>query len=394
LKYNNNLEKSLTKLHTYCNAQGYKGYDPYDTLNSFFPFSKLGSSIPVYAIQVQKRNPVNIRPLLGIKKDYNPKGLGLFLKAYSILYQIYGDEKYLKQCNELYNTLIDLTSKGYSGACWGYNFDWASPGSYLPRYTPSVVVTSFVVDGLIEYYKIDPSTQIKETIISSGNYIINDLPITKLENGICFAYTEKSKGCCYNASLLGVETLAKIYSINKNSSLLDQARSAVNYVLTQQKPDGSWYYSIDFKTGKERRQIDFHQGFVLMSLENYMRYSGDYDSKIISALKKGLEFYRNEQFKENGVSKWRLPKEYPIDIHNQAQGIITFAELSKYSNEYLQFAETIAEWSIKNMQDAEGYFYYRNYRFYKNKIPFMRWGQDWMLLALATLLKKKHENEN
>jgi hypothetical protein len=37
------------------------------------------------------------------------------------------------------------------------------------------------------------------------------------------------------------------------------------------------------------------------------------------------------------------------------------------------------------MQDKEGYFYYQIYPLIINKIPYMRWGQAWMLLALSTL---------
>lgn len=387
------FESSLTRLIDYCESENFKGYDPYDTLNSFIPFFKMGKRIPVYAIQILKRIPINIRPLLGIKKDYNPKGLGLLLKAYSLLYQINNKEEYLTNCNILFYLLKDNISKYYSGACWGYNFDWASPGNYLEKFVPSVVVTAFIVDGLTEYYKINKSSEIAEIIISSKDYIQKDLPITETQNGVCFAYTDKSQGCCYNASLLGAETLAKVYSLNNDSSLLTHARKAVDFVIGKQKNDGSWYYSIDLKTGKERKQIDFHQGFVLLSLHNYIKYSGDNDEKIIAAIKKGLEFYRMEQFKENGVSLWRLPKEYPIEIHNQAQGIITFAELSQYDNNYLDFANKISEWTIENMQSSKGYFYYRNYRLYKNRISYMRWSQAWMLLALTKLFTTKIESD-
>ena len=172
------------------------------------------------------------------------------------------------------------------------------------------------------------------------------------------------------------------------------AKKAINFVISKQKVDGSWNYSIDLNTGKERKQIDFHQGFVLMSLFNYVRYSSDHDNIINDSIKRGLEFYRTQQFKENGQSLWRLPKEYPIDIHNQAQGIITFAEFDKYGENYLDFSAKIASWTIKNMQDKEGYFYFRNYKLFKNKIPYMRWGQAWMLLALTTLLKKKYEDKS
>jgi hypothetical protein len=61
------------------------------------------------------------------------------------------------------------------------------------------------------------------------------------------------------------------------------------------------------------------------------------------------------------------------------------------SPEYLPFARKIALWTIENMQDEEGYFYYRCGKFYKNKIPYIRWGQAWMMNALSYLLLNSAE---
>jgi hypothetical protein len=89
---------------------------------------------------------------------------------------------------------------------------------------------------------------------------------------------------------------------------------------------------------------------------------------------------------------WRIPREWPVDIHNQAQGIITSSRLSHLNPEYLEFAKKIACWTIENMQDKTGYFYFRKNRFYTNKISYMRWSNAWMFLALAELLKKLSGN--
>ena len=69
----NNLiqfESALDKLQAYIEKEEFKGYDPYDTLKSPIPFKYFGKLIPILALQFQKRNPINIRALLGVKKDY------------------------------------------------------------------------------------------------------------------------------------------------------------------------------------------------------------------------------------------------------------------------------------------------------------------------------------
>jgi len=106
----------------------------------------------------------------------------------------------------------------------------------------------------------------------------------------------------------------------------------------------------------------------------------------------GVEFYIDKQFEDFGRSKWRLPWHYPIDIHHQAQGIITFSKMYRAlkNEKYLEFAQKIAHWTIENMQDKMGYFYFQKWPFFANKISYMRWSQAWMMFALSSLsLAKK-----
>ncbi|MBL4706575.1 MAG: hypothetical protein JKY54_18750 [Flavobacteriales bacterium] len=161
---------------------------------------------------------------------------------------------------------------------------------------------------------------------------------------------------------------------------------SANFVVNKQRTDGSWGYSINYATGEERNQIDFHQGYILDSLHYHRTISNDQSDELLNSIKKGLKFYRSRQFKEDGRSLWRIPKEWPVDIHNQAQGIITFSRLKEYDEGYLPFANTIAEWTINNMQDKrQGHMIYKKYPTHKVRTPMMRWGQAWMHLALNEL---------
>ncbi len=54
-------------------------------------------------------------------------------------------------------------------------------------------------------------------------------------------------------------------------------------------------------------------------------------------------------------------------------------------------ADKVLNWTIANMQDKKGYFYYQKYRFYKIKIPYIRWSQAWMFYALTTYLNILNE---
>ena len=50
------------------------------------------------------------------------------------------------------------------------------------------------------------------------------------------------------------------------------------------------------------------------------------------------------------------------------------------------FAKKIAGWTIINMQDENGYFYYQKWPFFTNKISYMRWNQAWMMFSLSLLI--------
>ena len=109
------LRTSLDRLLHYIEGEEFRGYDPYDALNSYIDFTRYGKWLPVLAIQLQKRNPVNLRPLLGIRKDYNPKGIGLLLQAYSILYERDKRPEIRANMEFLFDWLISNYSRDYSG---------------------------------------------------------------------------------------------------------------------------------------------------------------------------------------------------------------------------------------------------------------------------------------
>ncbi len=380
-----NLEQAYQKLDQYVRSENYTGYDPYDTLNSSIPFKKWGKWPPILAIQFQKRNPWSSRKLLRISKGINPKGLGLFLHSYSLQYQLNESPELRQTMDGLFQRILECRTEGYEEYCWGYNFDWASPVKFLEAYSPTIVASVFVGKGIYEYYVATKSEEAKKILISIGDFIENHLEVTKDETGICFSYSVEMKDCCYNASLLGTEHFSRLYAITGKEHYKKLASESASFVVNRQKPDGSWYYSINHETGEERKQIDFHQGYIIDSLAYYRQILDDDSDQLQTAIERGLKFYFQQQFVDTGRSRWRLPKDWPVDIHNQTQGIITFSRWKDYSPEYLKFAQTIANWTIENMQHTDGHFFYKKYPTHTVKTPMMRWGQAWMHLALSEL---------
>lgn len=388
-------KQTLLDLHKFCQKEDYKGYSLYDSHNGFIPFEKLGNTISFLANQIVKRSPVNFRPLLGIKKGVNPKGVGLFLLSYSKMkgFNILDDEALDELNTRFFEWLINNPSEGYSGHCWGYNYDWPHrTGDMFPKYTPSSVVTGFNCRAMMAYYDVYKDDRVKEVISSSAQFIKNDIPLTKTEFGLCYSYTPVRRDLTVNASLLAAEVLAYDDNLNEKKEHIEEIKGVLAFTKHFQNEDGSWYYKHKLKTYAPKDQIDFHQGYVIEIMDIVLNYSGIDDGEAKESIKKGLEFYYNNQFnKEEGWAYWRLPKKYPIDIHNQSQAIITFSKFSDHSDEYLPFAQKVAEWTIENMRSKKGKFYYQKYPLLTNKINYLRWNQGWMMVALTILLENLKE---
>jgi hypothetical protein len=390
-KIYNFINGSFGKLKNYCEKERFKGWDPYDGLNSQIfrksPFNYYKVMRLIW-IQVFKKNPINLRPLLFVKKGYNPKGLGLFLSAYCNLYKINKTEDYLISIKFLADTILGLKTNGYSGDCWGYNFDWQSRLEYMPVHTPTIVATSFISYSLIDAYEITAEQKYLESAIRSCEFIIKDLNRTKKQKGFIFSYSPFDKMRVYNASLLGSKILSRVYSYTKNVRLAELAKESIIGCTQAQKENGEWFYG----EHRAQRYVDsFHTGYNLESINEYQKYTGD--KSFENNIKLGTEYYLNNFFLNDGTPKYYDNKTFPIDIHCPAQFIAALSRLDIFK-ENIDFAQKILVWTIKNMQDSKlGYFYYQINKHATSKIPYMRWAQAWMFYAMSFYLLETKRNE-
>lgn len=373
--------KAFNNLISYCEKENFKGWDPYDGLNSWLiQKTPLGKSrfLRLAWIQLFKLNPINLRPLFGIKKEYNPKGLGLFLIGYCNLYTKTNKKEYLDKIRFISNEILQLQTKGYSGACWGYNFDWQARAFFQPKYTPTVVATSFIVEALFQAYKITRDIKLIETASSASHFILKDLNKTHDEQGnYTLSYSPIDKTQVFNAGLLGAKTLALIYEHTNEDYLLNEAKKIVDYVCSKQNQDGSWAYG----TLPFHQWVDnFHTGYNLECIYIYQKISGDLTYQ--KNIDKGLDYYLNNFFTEEGISKYYNDKIFPVDIHAPAQLLVTLAKMD-ILEEHKGLAEKVIRWTINNMQSQQGYFYYQKRRILSSKIPYIRWAQSWMFYALS-----------
>ncbi|WP_298900404.1 delta-aminolevulinic acid dehydratase [uncultured Psychroserpens sp.] len=387
------VASSFLKLRTYCEAEDFKGWDPYDGLNSkvfqALPFKHWDLARLAW-IQGFKRSPINFRSLLLVPKEHNAKGVSLFLLGYCRLYQLAenGCEDFgtkatiLERINSITKLLLSLRSHGYSGSAWGYNFDWQARRLFLfPKHTPTVVATCFCVEALLESYKITKNETVLKETLSAADFVVNDLSRTPHGNGVIFSYSIKDgNNTVINASLLGAKILSYSYKYSGNTSHANLAKQAVIAACDLQEEDGSWIYGLlPIQSWKD----SFHTGFNLDAIETYQQNTGDFTFQ--NNIDKGLKYYIENFFEDNGMPKYYDTKTYPIDIHCPAQVIVTSSKLNQFKNNEDLLAKVL-DWTIDNMQDKKGYFYYQLKKGMSSKISYMRWSNAFMFNAMAHFL--------
>ena len=389
---------SFNKLKSYCEAEHYKGWDPYDGLNSkvfqALPFFKNNALCRLMVIQGFKRSPVNLRRIAMVPKEHNAKGIGLFLQGYCNLLKLVHEkpelakelgteEELTSKIRDKAELLLSLQSKGdYHGACWGYNFDWQARRLFLfPKYTPTVVATNFCATALMEAYETTGDKRYLEVALTSAEFVKEDLHRYQCEDGFLFSYSKlPGNDTVYNASLLGSRLLSYCYKYSGNEEYRELAEASVKACCKGQREDGAWVYGL---LPVQSWVDSFHTGYNLDGLIAYEEQTGD--TKYHVYIEKGFEYYIKNFFEADGTPKYYDNQMYPIDIHCPGQLFVTLARLHKF-DEYRELAENVMAWTIKNMQDKRGYFYYQLKQGISSKISYMRWSNAFMFAAMSYYL--------
>ena len=384
------LEQAFDDLFQWCRERDFAGYDPFDALNSrIFQSTRLNHSRTGRLIWTQafKRFPLNLRPLMRVPPQKNSKGLALFALAALANYRRLKTAEAEADARALLDELWQARVQGYSGAAWGYNFAWQSRNFFAPQGTPMIVPTAFATRALIEAHHAFGDDRYLKMARSSCDFILNDLKQTvDSEDEVCFSYSPSDSTQIFNASLLAAETLAIVGTLTQETAFCDLALRAARYVVGKQRGDGSWAYGVE----PGQQWIDnFHTAYVLLSLTKIAKSCVGANAEPNNALQRGYRFWRERFFLADGWPKYYHDSLYPADAHAAATAIVTLLEFCEMDRGAQPLAETIAAWTIRNLRDARGFFYYQRRRFYSVQTPYMRWTQGWMLYALARLLEAK-----
>ena len=379
------IEHILEEVLEWSQAQGYRGYNKHDGLNSPVLAALCGwhKWTRLLAIQTVMRFPVNLRPLLAVPKTLNPKGLALFAQAYLDRYRCTGEGRDLDRAVNLLGLLEQNRSAGnWSGNAWGYHYPWQDTGFFAPAGTPNAVVTSFVCEAFLDAYSVTGERRFLDMVAGATGFLLGDLPVlVDTESELCLGYMPLPMSMrVIDVSILAGSVISRYAALAGDAGLRPQARRLVNYVVQRQTGYHAWFYT-DPPADSHISHDNYHTGFILDALWRYMEASGDRQWETVYL--NGLRFYADALFTAEGAPKWMYDTRYPYDIHGAAQGVLTF---SRHRDSFPGLADRILVWALNNMYRGDGQFSYQIHRCYRKNYTLLRWCNAWMSRALASYL--------
>lgn len=381
------------ELFAYCKAENFAGYDPFDGLNSRIfqatPFKYFALSRLAW-LQMVKRSAKNLRPVLKIEKGVNAKGIALFGLAELSRFRAGYKSQHAENAKHFLKKLLELkiqlpkTKDQKPKTAFGYNFDWQSRAFFAPKGTPTIVPTAFATQALLEGFQLFGDELYLETAKEICAFITEDLNrIGETETEICFSYTPLDKSVIFNASLLAGECLAGVGALVQDENYLNLAAKTARYVIRRQQENGAWAYGAKLR----HAWVDnFHTAYILLSLFRLQKLIPNLETEKV--IKKGLDYWLENFFLTDGTPKYYDKEIFPIDIHSASAAIVALCELNDFDTRCLPLTEKVAVWTIENMRDAKGFFYYQKRKENLVKTPFIRWANAWTAYAIARLIEE------
>lgn len=377
------LEKSIKGVEKWVEEHNYRGYEPFDGLSSYLYPLTFGNLFAERILQqVVRQSPVNLRPLLGIKALESTKGRGFMAWGYLKMFKLTGNPLYKEKTINCLEWLIKNKAPKYSNFSWGNYFAFSSRSGKLPKYEPIIVWSSLIGHAFLDAYELLADKKYLEVALSICEWII-ELPREVTDSGTCISYYAFRQSSIHNSNMLGAAMLARTAKFSGNPVYLKVAKEAMVYSCSRQLSDGAWYYG---EFANQHWIDNFHTAYNLDSLKCYIDTTND--KAFDDNLTRGYKYFKNTFFEENGRPKYYHNRTYPVDIQCAAQAIDTLAYFSETDRSALELACRVVKWTIDNMLDKSGYFYYRELPWIKVKTPMLHWGQATMYKGLTHLLSK------
>jgi polysaccharide biosynthesis protein VpsJ len=321
-----------------------------------------------------KLSPINLRPGLLIRPEWNAKAMALVGSAYARLWAAAGDRTAQAQAGRWLDWLV-ANSTAEVGLGWGYHFDVQTRFFAYRRGTPNVIATSFAAHALLDGYELLEDDRWANAALEACHFLVLTLREEEIER-VYFRYLPAERELVHNANVLACSVLARTGALSGRDELEEHVRQALPTTLAAQHPDGSWPYS------EAHGWVDnFHTGYVLEGLA----FCDPLVPGVRLQLERGLDFWERELFLPDGTPKYFPERAMPLDAHNYAQAIETWLSVRSWRPEAFHLASRCAEQLVHRMLTPDGHVAFQERRLFTSRVPFVRWTAGPSFRALAGL---------
>lgn len=361
-------------LHRHWASRGHHSHDPYDGLAArFVPAAMKRDRLPRLAlVHLHKRSPINLRPLFGVPTTRNAYAAGHFASANLILARLTEGSQMREAAYDHLGWLRSVTIRGG----WAYPFDVQTRTFHYLRTTPNVICTVFAANAFLDAAELEGDAAALGTATDAADFMVREL-LTGDEGTRYFKYLPDEGALIHNANVLAAQVLVRCGTLGGDERLVAIGREVLAPTLAAVRPDGSLLYG----RGPDLDWVDgHHTGFVVEALLDIARRCSD--AEVMTVVDRMAAYYQHRLFTAAGEPQQRPGVRYPVDVIAGAQGIQTFARLG---GERRHMAETIAAFMLANMRLPSGTFAFQRYRWHWKRVPYARWSDAPMCLALAVL---------
>jgi hypothetical protein len=365
-------------------ARDWRGYDPYDGLNT----SRLLTPLKRHPrgrqllMQLNKRSPLNLRPMLGIKPQDDSAALAWVLSAYSVVDFIEPPAAHQRRRDALFERLVGKRLPGWEDPCWGYHYDMQSRVFFYPHTDPNGIATTYVAAAMLDYHVRTGSQQALELAEGVGRWLVRNVPQTEDPPGAYFGYLVGDRSPIHNSNMHACALLSRLHALLDRPEWRALAERGIEWTVSRQRPEGSWPYG---ERGNLSWVDGYHTGYVLDALRFCLDAGVAPGAE--EAWSRGLDFYRRVMFLADGTPRYFSHNTYPVDLQSVAQALQTFSIASTHDPTCLEDARRVLAYAQRAMARDDGAYVFQRRRHWVNRVAHMRGGNADLVLGLARLLR-------
>jgi len=310
-----------------------------------------------------------------------------YAMGFALLFNTTGKETWYRRAVHFLEVLKSTRCPGYGHYGWGYPFHWQTRNGVIPAGTPLITTTPYCYEAFEYVFRIDGAKEWRDIMHAIAEHALRDYRNKEAGPGAgSCTYTPLGETGVVNASAYRAFLLTSAWREFGENRYREEAEKNLNFVLTNQQPDGSWPYAV----GDVREFIDhFHTCFVLKAIAKIEKLTGD--ARCGQAIDRGTAFYLSHLFDREGLPKpfSRAPRltVYRRELYDCAEclnlGTLLEGRFPALDGAVKRLLGDI----FKNWRKKDGSFRSRKLWFGWDNVPMHRWGQSQMFRSLCLILR-------